>query len=365
VGLISRKPVTPQISNTEYASSSFFLVVHVAYYCKLQEARRKPEDRFCKRDRYIHDKLFPSSAQFSLAFVQFAVPRSFSRVLNPEVAHCVLILSSRKKAQLRFVRHHRYPPAPTGHRVRHPKEKCSMSARPALLLRPLVATVAVIALLTSAGPARADTITMVNIADSELPGLFAGSVTYNWISTTQATITLSLKNVSPISNGGYITAAAFNDPAGAGGVDFSKVTLTSGPANFTLIGSAAPNKANTLSGSPYGDFDLAVSNSTQVLGGGTPTTGIGVNQTGTFVFNITGTGLELFSAQQFLSTYSTDGSSALLVRFRGFNNGQSDKDVVGMPMSPPAAVPAPPGLVLAGIGFGCLLMGRLRTRTRN
>ncbi len=246
-----------------------------------------------------------------------------------------------------------------------------MPVRPAL--RSLVAAAA-LALLSSAGTARAGVITTANISDSELPGLFTGSVKYDWTSSTSATLTISLTNVSPTSNGGYITAVAFNDPNGTdplgnGATNFSTVTLASGPANFSLIGSAAPNKQNTLSGSPFGNFDLAVSNSSQVLGGGNPTTGIGVNKTGTFVFNITGTGLNTYSAQEFLRTYSTDGSSALLVRFKGFNNGLSDKDVIGKmnpgtPGNPgtPNAVPAPPAVVLAGMGFGCLLLGRLRRR---
>jgi hypothetical protein len=248
-----------------------------------------------------------------------------------------------------------------------------MPARPARL-RPLVAA-AVIALLASASSARAGVISTATIADSELPGLFTGSVKYDWVSSTSATLTISLTNVSPVANGGYITAVAFNDPNKAAGtdgrtaVDFTKVTLASGPANFSLIGSTALTSQNSISGSPYGGFDLAASNSTAVLGGGTPTTGVGVNQTGTFVFNITGTGLNAYSAQQFLSTYSTDGSSALLVRFKGFNNGLSDKDVIGKtnpgtPGTPPGvnAVPAPPAAVLAGMGFGCLLLGRLRRR---
>ncbi len=37
--------------------------------------------------------------------------------------------------------------------------------------------------------------------------------------------------------------------------------------------------------------------------------------------------------------------------------------VVDYKPKPPAAVPAPPGLVLAGMGFGCLLLGRLRRRS--
>ena len=32
------------------------------------------------------------------------------------------------------------------------------------------------------------------------------------------------------------------------------------------------------------------------------------------------------------------------------------------PQQPPSVVPAPPGLVLAGVGFGCLLLGRFRIR---
>jgi hypothetical protein len=242
-----------------------------------------------------------------------------------------------------------------------------MSARPAFLRRLFAGAAVALAFAASGGPARADT---VQIADSELPGLFTGSVTYTFTSTTSAVLTVQLTNVSPTTNGGYITAFAFNDPAGAGGTDFKSVTLTSAPSPFKLVGSASKFSTNSLDGSPYGNFDLGVSNSTKpsqpILGGGNPTTGLAVNTTSTFVFNISGSGLNQFSAAELLSTFGTDGTSAFLVRFRGFNDGSSDKDVVGVPMNPPPpppgnAVPAPPGLVLAGMGFGCLLLRRLRT----
>ena len=244
-----------------------------------------------------------------------------------------------------------------------------MSARPALLLRPLVAAVAGLALLTSAGPARAD---MIYFGESTLPGLFTGSLSVTNQTTTSAVITAQLTNTSPPSNGGYITGFAFNDPnvnskGNVNGVtSFAPSYSPAAGQAFTLIG--GPSYSNTVSTSPYGYFDIGAAVGGNWLGGGMPSDGLAVGQTGTFTFLVTGTGLNNLTAANMLAAMSSNGTAGFVVRFRGFADGTSDKDIAGVvtppppPPPPPTAIPAPPGLVLAGMGFGCLLLGRLRSR---
>lgn len=240
-----------------------------------------------------------------------------------------------------------------------------MSARPARLFRPLVAAVAGLALLASAGSARAD---MISIGESTLPGLFTGTVSVTSQTTTSAVITIQLTNTSPTANGGYLTGLAFNDPAKTTKGDISSVTSftpsyspPTGQA-FTLIG--GPSYTNTISTSPYGFFDIGAAVGGNWLGGGMPSDGLAVGQTGTFTFNVTGSGLNNLTAANLLAAMSSNGTAGFAVRFRGFADGSSDKDIAGVvvPPPPPKGVPAPPGLVLAGMGMGCLLLGRLRLR---
>ena len=245
-----------------------------------------------------------------------------------------------------------------------------MSARPALLLRPLVAAVAGLALLTSAGSARAD---MIYFGESTLPGLFTGSLSVTNQTTTSAVITAQLTNTSPPSNGGYITGFAFNDPAKTAKGDISGVTSFTpsySPATgqqFSLLGGGT-SFVNGISTSPYGFFDIGAAVGGNWLGGGMPSDGLAVGQTGTFTFLVTGTGMNNLTAANLLAAMSSNGTAGFVVRFRGFADGSSDKDIAGVvtppppPPPPPTAIPAPPGLVLAGMGFGCLLLGRLRSR---
>ncbi len=247
-----------------------------------------------------------------------------------------------------------------------------MSARPARLFRPLVAAIAGIALLGSAGPARAD---LVYIGDSTLPGIFSGTLEVKNQTTTSATIVVTLTNLSPAANGGYLTGFAFNDPNKAPKGDISNVTSFTPNytpptgQQFSLIG--GPTYTNTISTSPYGKFDIGAAVGGDWLGGGKPSDGLAVGETGTFTFLVTGSSLTNLSAANILAAMSSNGTAGFAVRFRGFKDGSSDKDISGIICPPPPppppptggnAVPAPPGLVLAGMGFGCLLLGRLRTR---
>jgi len=241
-----------------------------------------------------------------------------------------------------------------------------MSSNPVRSIRRTAALIAGIVLLASAGTCRAD---IVGIGDGELPGQFIGTIEVKNQTTTSATIVVSLKNVSPTANGGYLTGFAFNDPNSSSRGNINGVTsftTSFAPPTgqlFSLIG--GPGFNNGIDGSPYGNFDIGAAVGGDWLGGGQPSDGLAVNQTGTFTFVVSGTSLDKLSAANLLGTGSYGGKTAAFVtRFRGFADESSDKDFEGVlcPIPGPTPVPAPPALVLAGMGFGCLLLGRVRFR---
>ena len=91
------------------------------------------------------------------------------------------------------------------------------------------------------------------------------------------------------------------------------------------------------------------------LGGGNPNPGIGVGQTGMFTFNITASDAGVLTALDFLTGGSFDFN--FLVRFRGFQDGGSDK-VGGI------VVPLPPALTLGLLGLACMGAARRLQRRR-
>jgi hypothetical protein len=239
------------------------------------------------------------------------------------------------------------------------------------------AILAGLAALASPGAARAAFIadSSVNIqgtASTSGPGFFTGNIAVDNVSKTQAVVQVVLTNTSPLANGGYITGFAFNLPG-----QIASATLTTAvPSSFTLIGGGSFNNTignyDDVPGSPYGYFDIGAAVGGDLLGGGSPNPGLAVNQTGTFQFTLTSTGngynLNNLTANLLMSLLSANpqggGAQPFLVRFRGFNNGGSDK-VIGEicdnnppPPPPPGAVPAPPAVLLGLIGFGTCLLGR-------
>lgn len=178
----------------------------------------------------------------------------------------------------------------------------------------------------------------VSIAGSGPWGSFTGTFDYQAISATEATLTVTLTNTSPADNGGYITGFLFNNPGDLVVTDFDPGFYQS----FELL-------AEGDSGSPYGHFDFGAALGGDFLGGGTPTDGIAVGDTGTFIFTFSGTNLDTLTWQDFFAAVSTGGSSsaAFLVRFKGFDNEESDK-VPGTP------VPEPTTMLLMGTGLTTL-----------
>lgn len=84
-------------------------------------------------------------------------------------------------------------------------------------------------------------------------GDFTGCFSYSTISTTESTVKIELTNTSPLSNGGYLTAFAFNIPDG----HVTNVVLSSTDSDFGLLG--GPNFNEDVKGVPYGYYDTGAS----------------------------------------------------------------------------------------------------------
>jgi hypothetical protein len=172
-------------------------------------------------------------------------------------------------------------------------------------------------------------------------GSFTGSFNYANLGSTSGQISVELTNTAPADNGGFITALAFNNPGFTDVTSFSSTDNT----NFGLIGD--PSFNNSISASPFGKFDVGASITSSWLGGGNPNPGIGVSESATFTFNISFVDGLSFNETDFLSELSADagggGAQFFAARFRGFNDGGSDKV--------PGEVPEPASMLLVGSGL--------------
>jgi len=224
-----------------------------------------------------------------------------------------------------------------------------------IALQPVVAILVVITALTQTDRAHAGLIS----GASGLNGLgnFNGAFNYVPVDAAHGTLNITLNNTSPAGNGGYLTAFAFNNP----GQRVTGAALWSSDVHFHLLG--APSFNNGINGAPFGGFDIGASTGNSFEGGGNPSNGIAVGHADDFVFHLTGNGLNTLTTNDFFTVYSVppgngEGVQSLVARFRGFNNGGSDK----LPgIDPPIATPEPATLMMSGMGLAVLFaLGYLR-----
>ncbi len=162
---------------------------------------------------------------------------------------------------------------------------------------------------------------------------FTGTVDYIFNGGTSGTLNVSLTNTSA-TLGGLITGFVFN--AGDSGVTAS-LTSTNFPLFVNLVN---PN------GAPFGSpFVGGAALGGNFEGGGNPNNGIGLGQTGNFVFAVNGANAGVIDSSTFLTgPYDFN----FIVRFRATNGPQ------GSSKAPATFVPAPgaASLALAGLAAG-------------
>jgi len=169
-------------------------------------------------------------------------------------------------------------------------------------------------------------------------GSYAGNV--NWTAPISGsggpgTFILTLVNTSGPTNGGYITGFAFNLVEGLT-PDFLE-DATELPEWQQLTNPNVP---------PWGTFDTGAAVGGNWLGSGgsgSPELGIGVGESRQFAFDIYGDEDFLRSLDVEELFHATD-SYEFAARFRGFNDGGSDKVVARLPAPGAIAV-----LTLAGL----------------
>lgn len=198
------------------------------------------------------------------------------------------------------------------------------------------------------------------ISGNGLLGDYTGDFSYN--AGTQ-TVSVSLTNSLTTLPGGRITGFAFNLPTGVTVSGYS--ALGAAGTTFTLLG--GPSFNNSVSVNPYGDADTGAALGGSWLGGGSPAGGVAVGQSGTWTFQLSGSGLGALTETDFFNLLTTGNGSGqnrvpFLVRFRGFDNGGSDKVPGGFgdppvdPTGDPEVVPEPATMVTLGILGGMGLM---------
>jgi hypothetical protein len=187
-------------------------------------------------------------------------------------------------------------------------------------------------------------------------GRFTGQIMVTNQRAMSALVTVTLTNTSPASNGGYITGFVLNDPATDLGGNIKGISnFTTTNSDFVLLG--GPTLTQGISAAPFGSFAFGAALGGNWLGGGNPTGGIGVGESATFTFNVTGDHLENLSDTSLESAMSTGGALSAFfdVRFRGFDNSGSDKVPAAVNEIPIVPTPEPTTMTLSGSGLVLLL----------
>lgn len=185
-----------------------------------------------------------------------------------------------------------------------------------------------LALVISALPTSAAVSGPTTFSGDGTLGDFSATIQFTSSGADSGTLKVTLTNNPTTAAGGMITAFAFNNP---GNAITGVVAGAMFAANFQVIG--GPPGASFQDGiqvSPLPNFDIGASISDEWLGGGNPNQGIAAGSTETFEFALSGTGVGALTESDFVNEL-VNGSDFFAVRFRGFENGGSDKVSAGQP----------------------------------
>ncbi|MFM1830161.1 MAG: hypothetical protein RLZZ558_501 [Planctomycetota bacterium] len=193
------------------------------------------------------------------------------------------------------------------------------------------------ACLAGAAHASALPIYSVGALSTEGLGAFTGSVEYTYLGSNTGQLAVSLTNTTDPTIGGFITAFMFRTPESMGTISSSMLS-SSYPAltNIPAGASGVPFPGSWIGGAGTGGTWLA---------GGSPNGGVGVGQTGNWLFQITGAMTSMLTSSMFVGGNSNTDPYAFIVRFRGLENGGSDK-------VPGEHVPSPAALSLVALAAG-------------
>jgi hypothetical protein len=196
-----------------------------------------------------------------------------------------------------------------------------------------LAALAMTTLASTAGAAVVP-ITSNTTLSTEGLGAFTGTLNYTYLGGTMGQLDVTLTNTTNPMIGGFITAFMFRTSEQYGA--FTTSLLSSDYAAMTNI--PAGTSGAPFPGSWIGGAGL---NGTW-LGGGNPHPGVGVGSTGHWSFSIDGANANLLSSDAFVSGNLISDPYAFVVRFRGMENGGSDK-------VPANQLPAPAAAALLGL----------------
>ncbi len=227
------------------------------------------------------------------------------------------------------------------------------------------------------------TFDVVGLAGSGVTGKV--TFAYSSISSTDAALTVTIENTT--SNASRISGFAFNVPTIAGttfstigGASSAGVVVAIAPTSSSAIPeNAATNEAgwyakwksnDIKTPNAAGDFDFGVMNASN--GNAFITDGVGSgprilnlvdsNDSTTFTFRLTGTGLQSMSDPAFETAFMNELSTSagyynFGVRFQGIPGSIGSDLAVKTQLNP---VPIPGAFVLAGVGIGFVGMMRRR-----
>lgn len=161
--------------------------------------------------------------------------------------------------------------------------------------------------------AAADSIYVNGLVSASTEGLgkFSATLDYSVLPSGDGQLVVTIANKSPDPNGGFLTGFMFN-------------FVSEDPDAVAILqpGALFPFSNATGSAAPFGNFEAGAALGGNWLGGGSPNGGIPIGLSGTFTFLIIAEDAASLTAEDFVKG---PNQYNFVVRFRGFNNGGSDK----------------------------------------